>query len=553
MNWRTFRFSSREALSVVCCFLITLSFSVCSEGGGRSSASQHPQSSSGNHPADRTPPGPVTTPLAKVIYSKESNSVSYINVVNEDGSARYVLATNARCGVVTSDGRVVYWNPIDRTIYRVNLDGSDLVALVSDVSDPGGIYLYPSYRPINVTSNGWVVYEQASQSAGIPKYTSDLYSVPLDGSSGAVILANSPGYDRFQGESRDGRVIYGISPSDVSGGSYSINSVNPDGTDARLLIEDPALPLTYLVTSPEGRLLYRAGNGSSESRLFQANEDGSDARPLISSATGENYFLDLVGEQVIYSPCTSGPPLCKYGDRDGIGMVNANGSDNRLLIPGDFIDFGGILNGTRVVYAVTYGTDQGVYSIRFDGTDISQMTNSGNHPFVTVTGQIVFREGYYPTGQLWAIDPTAGNALLLDDLLGSQYAVGSTRNGRVIYFGILPGGPYYSLYSNAIDGTASTLLEQELGTSINALTGNVLAIYESQSDCKWPNVPETWPFQPGHRHQAAGLRPRQAPGAGCRARWKGGFPGHRHATENGTAGEVRVDRPDPGGSRGLYR
>ncbi len=458
-------------LSVVSCFLIAFSFGACSGGGGSSSTSQDPQTSATTPPDNETPPGPGTSPLAKVIYSNGND----IYVVNEDGSARYVLAANARYGVVATDGRVVYWSPSDRAIYRVNLDGSNLVALVSDVSDPG---LY-SYRPINVTSNGWVVYEQSTDT---PTYIVDLYSIPLDGSSGAVILANSPGYDRFQGESRDGRVIYGISPSDVSGGSFSINSVNPDGTDARLLVEDPALPLTYLVTSPEGRLLYRVGDGVHTSRIFQANEDGSGAQPLIPSASGQIYFLDLVGEHVIYSTCLSGAPFCKYGYRNGIGMVNADGSDSRLLfsIPINMIDYGGILNGTRVVYAVSYGTDQGVYSIRFDGTDILRMANSGCCAFVTATGQIVFQEGSYRAEQLQAIDPTTGTVLLLDDLLWGQTAVGNTRNGRVIYWGAHRDDEGYSLYSNAINGTASTLLGRDLRSPMNARTGNILAIYESQ-------------------------------------------------------------------------
>ena len=165
----------------------------------------------------------------RVVFARDGDVFS----VYADGSDERLLTGGvsgaARGGRATPDGKVLFELTIApppstiRQLWIVNSDGSEPRQLT-------GEGVVETYRLHSVLPAGWVIH---SVSSGTGPMTT-LRAVHTDGTGLATLWPATPLVPEFVASSADGRVIIEI----PNGSGYSdYYSVNPDGTDLRILVE----------------------------------------------------------------------------------------------------------------------------------------------------------------------------------------------------------------------------------------------------------------------------------------------------------------------------
>jgi len=216
--------------------------------------------------ASRLPTGNVS------FYSSSGNNVSWtldgrivfvsneggppnIWVAKPDGSERKQLTANGAANfspIVSADGKYIVFSVIrssKRNLWRMNVDGSNVVQLTSGVVDA-----FPSISP----DNRWVIY--TAQSGGKPT----LWKVSIDGGAPALIM--------------DRNATMGV--------------VSPDGKYIAYTYPESADP-----SAPPNRIAVMPFEGGEPIKTFQVNVGGTvlsviqwanDGKSLLYTVTGNN-------------------------------------------------------------------------------------------------------------------------------------------------------------------------------------------------------------------------------------------------------------------------
>jgi Tol biopolymer transport system component len=195
-------------------------------------------------------------------------------------------------------------------LWSMNADGTGLKQLTDSNVDEFPVWS-PNGRQIAFNR----VYFLGSQ-------RSDLWIMEADGSDAHLIPGTETDYVLEASWSPDGsRIAY----SDVD--HHSINTIRPDGTDRRVVIEgvggtSPRAP----DWSPDGsRFAFMSRDTFARDTLYTANVDGSNLRSMAENASYPSWSPD--GTKIAFSQYVYPPGL------RSAHIVNADGTDEHVLAP----------------------------------------------------------------------------------------------------------------------------------------------------------------------------------------------------------------------------
>jgi len=168
----------------------------------------------------------------RVVFTRLRGGREDIHVINEDGTGLRVLADSddIELPLTAVAGQVFFLrsNGADATseLYRIPMDGSTAAVLLAGGVSRSGLRVSPSDGP------RWLFFNVQADAGDV-----DLYALPLDGSSVPRLLAESRDDERVVRLVEGDRVVVSRSPPGSSQNDLYI--VNPDGTGLRALATGP--------------------------------------------------------------------------------------------------------------------------------------------------------------------------------------------------------------------------------------------------------------------------------------------------------------------------
>ncbi len=301
-----------------------------------------------------------------IIYKQEINNQSHLYAIKTDGTGHIKLSSDS----IKSDsfeamapGNIVIFsrwekdtnsNRINRDIYTVNLDGTNLSALANsaeeeffhsitvsgriiysintalysialDGSDPQQLAMSASYRTITIDNK--VIYQTAGNT----------FIIPADNSATAIQLSNSTS-DEFSSLTADGKVIF--LGGDISSAAGTIYSVNLDGTGMKILTAKAGYNYFKAITQ-SGRVIYAEYVNQNDWDIYSVNTDGSNHQPLATtSGFSEQFYKVTPNNNVIYQANN----LLYAINADATGsLVQLTNSMNNVQVLG-------VTNSSEVIY-----------------------------------------------------------------------------------------------------------------------------------------------------------------------------------------------------------
>jgi hypothetical protein len=194
-----------------------------------------------------------------------------------------------------------------------------------------------------------------------------LSAARADGSTFATNLSYASGGGSW---SLGGRIVYGDSSfDDVTGGSSSIWTTKPDGTDRRLLVSaSGGDSVGSPAWSPSGDRIVFAKSG----QIAVMNADGSGLQTLTNTSSGYNFNpqWSLDGSKILFG-----------ASRDGnyeIYSMNPDGSDQTNLTNNGAVDENAIWSpdSRKIAFQSTRDGGYDIYVMNRDGTGITQLTDN---------------------------------------------------------------------------------------------------------------------------------------------------------------------------------
>jgi TolB protein len=279
-----------------------------------------------------TPPAPVPASLrGKVLFTSNRTAYGHNNptniwVMDADGSnARQISdsPTGVSAPDLSPDGtRIVY------------LDGTSVMTMNADGTNPTQVNKYPAtYRQPKWSPDGTrILY--AVGTVGVDK--AELYTMRPDGSDVVKVFSQ---------------------PGGAAGGSWS-----PDGTRLAVVVGDN--PYTT----------------ASEAALWSVTLTDGKATKVADGSYGTAWSPD--GKRIAFSRSVqASSSVCPMGGTpcSEIFTIAADGSDLRQVSTGDpkyQVAPVWSPDGTRLLYTLVSGTSADIYSMRLDGTDVRNLTNT---------------------------------------------------------------------------------------------------------------------------------------------------------------------------------
>lgn len=207
---------------------------------------------------------------------------------------------------------------------------------------------------------------------------SDIYTVNADG-TGLRNITNTPNVDESTPAwSPDGaRIAYSATTGEIPVGEYgtrNLNTMNPDGSDVRLLIRAAAgAALLVPAWSPDGERI--AYSRVQDARWFidVVNRDGTSPVQISkpTTATGDimgSWSPD--GKRIAFTRLWMRPTLSPDSDHCQVHVMNADGSDVRQLTADPFCSIGPAWSpdGSALVFQGQVGASRGLVVAAPDGT-----------------------------------------------------------------------------------------------------------------------------------------------------------------------------------------
>ena len=276
---------------------------------------------------------------------------------------------------------------------------------------------------------------------GIQASPSDILLVREDG-TGEIALAATADDERFLGMTPGGRVVF----SRVTSGGVSINSVNPDGTGAVLLVSTASpsdFPVFHGIT-PDGWVIYRRDTATTGRDLYAVKADGTGIGPVaLANAVGNEDFATITASGKILYQVEAGP------QQTDLYSINADGTGRVALAAApDFREgWSGYQSAGQIVIVkcllsfsicdyISVNENGGVATLLARDTFEGQYGVVG----VTKTGRFILRGINVPNFQ-----PGSQQDLYIDNTStplanssDTEIYRGSTADGRVIYNRLVP-------------------------------------------------------------------------------------------------------------------
>lgn len=397
-------------------------------------------------------------------WSPDSSRIAYTNggqvlAIAADGENSQILKTNARNPSWSPDGSHIAYETTSAGIGVMEADGTNPLELEESAYN---LSWSPDSALIAYLRNDeiWVVHPDGSNRRRVaPEWTSEITWSPdsatiayanhevavvnIDGTGRRLLAPWRSGTDRPVW-SPDGKRIAFLRLR--HGGIWAMDA---DGTDwEQLTVENFGFDPDW---SPDGSRIAYAGDLGW--RVFSINADGTDERQLTSGnydwhpvwspdgtriAFRHNTYLDggisvvnsdgarqqrlTVGSHdyiPFWDPDSRG---IAYGNRDGIWVINANGSGRSRILDGDFWGHGLAWSptGTRIAY-------RGVGVMNADGTSPEHLTGDhyGGDPVWSPDGTRIA----YENEGIWVMnaDGTGHRQLSSDRGQSPAWSADSTR------------------------------------------------------------------------------------------------------------------------------
>jgi hypothetical protein len=278
------------------------------------------------------------------------------------------------------------------------------------------------------------------------------------------------------------KIIYkGFSTSNQIDFHQAIVSINPDGSNRKVIYESPSnLRLDIAKTSPDGSKivfsqLFYAGLRE-QSDIYVVNADGTGLVDLTLDPIASNHRDDTSpdwspdGARIAYSVPVRGAdsqPSTNWGVNPGIYIMDADGSNSHLAIPADTTEVPFIASpswspdGTKIAFTTTRpnetGSSQSTIGIsNIDGSDISILANSadGSHPSWSPDGtRIAFDSGIAGSNpSISTINVDGTNRV--DLVSGGGQPAWSPDSSKLVYVGVSPTSSGRTL--GIVDSTSGT-------------------------------------------------------------------------------------------------
>lgn len=267
------------------------------------------------------------------------------------------LATRYRGRIFTTDSRLVLSEYNGSTIVRARAFSPDL-ATVTTVFTAGG----DRYETVcGITPDGRAIYYRARTPNGS---VFDAVSVKLDGSSETVLTTNVTTFYNCE-VSLSGHVLVSL-----AGGNSGRDLYIATGGNLVALRADPSDDDSFAAETPDGRLLVRALEATSQVSLYIVNANGTGASPLVTTSDPAGAYGDFIA----VTP-TGRVVFLRSPDFQGIGTLHSiklDGTGRLNLLPtGKFQSYDpfGVTSSGRFVYhgtGVTNPFPLRLYNMRVD-------------------------------------------------------------------------------------------------------------------------------------------------------------------------------------------
>lgn len=318
------------------------------------------------------------------------------------------------CLIAVDDGSRSTMSDGERHRFR-NVAAGDHVVTISDVAPLCSVE-GEAWRTVTVAGNdtSWVAFSVACRAAAVGNRiafssyrdrNSEIYLMDGDGSN-PVRLTDHPGYDGVPDWSPDGtRIAFSASRDSIAG----IYVMDADGSNVELVIESGWSP----TWSPLGdRIAFELGP---EHHIYTVGVDGSNPTPLLQSPTVDQYDpawspdgqmiafrgYDGTSADIYVVPASGGVPINltrdSYSDDEpawspdgkliaftsyknwqpGVYVMDSDGSNVRQVVTGSCIASPTWSpDGARIAYRGLCSSGYEIVSVRVDGTDLVQLTDS---------------------------------------------------------------------------------------------------------------------------------------------------------------------------------
>lgn len=306
--------------------------------------------------------GCVATPVNYPI-----NSTITPGIPSDDGLAIEEPASKIAFTATEDDNNV---------LYIMNLDGSDMHKIGENI--PGLINIFePAWSPIG----DYIAFSGLQENG-----TGQIFIVKPDDSSWRQ-LTDDPGGAMMPAWSPDGQYIIYLTERD---GVLSVNRKNPvgeiyimkvDGSEQRRITNNQDFERSFQ-WSPQNNLLVISANvyeppGYDAERIYLMGLDGIIQQQLTTVGYNSDPKWSPDGSLILFTSSRD--------DRSGIYLMNSDGSNQTCLIEDVPAHDGkdAILNitpswaedGRSILFSSNRDGDWDVYTIRPDGTHLTQITN----------------------------------------------------------------------------------------------------------------------------------------------------------------------------------
>ena len=374
------------------CFLLVLFLIAGCSGGG----SESPDST-----ASQPATGPQAPPQASLLWRSAAGGLVRSQT---DGTGQIVLDSQPvqRFPVIVSGSTIVYNTGTWRDVWTVQTNGSGRQAVVSTEDD----------EILDAVVGGWAIYRRQAVEIG----PTPLWSGALDGRTSHVLASSlSSAYER----SLNGRVMWSESNTE----NTTLSSIQPDGTDQRLLDEIPRGNhgvFTFLGTrgTVGNQVIYSVLDEQFVPDLFAVPVTGGTVVTLADSQDYE-WLGAVVGNRVVYHRCPVQGATILQCD---ISSVSSNGSGTVILSNHPENETVQGVIGSRVIVRRNSGATDTLYSIPAGGgAETPMLTIDAQTEFVVgiVEDRVILRR---PTG-LWSLRADGESLTQLtnqvDELAGS--------------------------------------------------------------------------------------------------------------------------------------
>lgn len=152
-------------------------------------------------------------------------------------------------------------------------------------------------------------------------------------------------------------------------GNGDIYRMNPSGIDQVRLTDDPGID-AFPVWSPDSTQIAFASRREADFDIYVMNANGTNVRQLTQNAAFDTAPIwSPDGTQIAYIS-DEGTPDTR------IWVMNADGSDARILLDYPAIDIAWSPDSTRIAFTTNFQGDLEIFIVAIDGNNLFQLTDN---------------------------------------------------------------------------------------------------------------------------------------------------------------------------------